>query len=368
MLHTFGSTSFYGDFFMNNIHGLKLQLKTDEAFLIVSPENRRWLTGFASSDGYLIIAKNESVFLTDSRYIEAAQKEITDCDSVELLTSFSAQLSGYVEKLGIKTVFTEAERLGVAEFAKIRKALPCECIAEKADKEINLLRRRKSEKEKQKILAAQAIAEKAFDHILGFIKEGVTEREVALTLDFFMLKNGAECVSFETIAVSGSNSSMPHGVPSDKKIGHGDFITLDYGAVVDGYHSDMTRTVAVGEVSSKQAEVYETVLAAQKKSLDCLCAGISCKDADAAARDIIRNAGYGDFFGHGTGHGVGIEIHEEPRVSPKSRSILSAGDVVTVEPGIYLPSEFGVRIEDMAFITENGHENLTKSPKNLIIL
>ncbi len=351
-----------------NINKLQQQLRNGEAFLVVSPENRRYLTGFASSDGYLIITKNESVFLTDSRYIEAAQNAITDCGEVALLSSFSAQLPEYIEKLGIKTVFTEAEKLSVAEFAKTKKALPCECVAEKTDDAVNALRRIKSQAEKQKILAAQAIAEKAFDHILGFIKEGVTEREIALTLDFFMLKNGAECVSFETIAVSGKNSSMPHGVPGDKKIERGDFITLDFGAVVDGYHSDMTRTVAVGEVSEKQAEVYETVLAAQKKSLEILGAGVSCKDADAAARDIIKKAGYGSYFGHGTGHGVGIEIHEEPRVSPKSGSILEIGDVVTVEPGIYIPSEFGVRIEDMAFITENGCENLTKTPKNLIIL
>lgn len=351
-----------------NIDKLQSQINCGDAVLIVSPENRRYLTGFASSDGYLLITKTESVFLTDSRYIEAAQNEITDCSEVALLKSFSEQLPGYIEKLGIKTVFTEAEKLSVAEFEKIRKALPCECIAEKTDDTINALRRIKSEEEKQKILAAQAIAERAFDHILGFIKEGVTEREVALTLDFFMLKNGAECVSFETIAVSGKNSSMPHGVPSDKKIEKGDFITMDFGAVVDGYHSDMTRTVAVGEISSKQAEVYETVLTAQKKSLESLRAGVSCRDADAAARDVIKNAGYGDYFGHGTGHGVGIEIHEEPRVSPKSTGVLQIGDIVTVEPGIYLPSEFGVRIEDMAFITENGCENLTKSPKNLIIL
>lgn len=353
---------------MNNINNLKLQLKDGEAVLVVSPENRRYLTGFASSDGYLLVTKTESVFLIDSRYIEAAQNEITDCSEIVLLKSFSEQLPEYIEKLGVKTVFTEAERLSVAEFAKIQKYVPCECISEKADDAINALRRIKSQTEKKKILAAQAIAERAFDHILGFIKEGVTEREVALTLDFFMLKNGAECVSFETIAVSGKNSSMPHGVPSDKKIEIGDFITMDYGAVVDGYHSDMTRTIAVGEVSSKQVEVYETVLAAQKKSLEALRAGVSCKDADTAARDIIVNAGYGEFFGHGTGHGVGIEIHEEPRLSPKSASSLETGDIVTVEPGIYIPSEFGVRIEDMAFITENGYENLTKSPKNLIIL
>ncbi len=347
---------------------LKLQLNDGEAILVVSPENRRYLTDFPSSDGYLLITKTDAVLFVDSRYIEAAQNTARGCDEIVLLTSSSEQIPAYAAKLGVKNVYTEAEKLSVAAFSEIKKSLDCECTAEKADGMINALRRIKSEDEKNKILAAQSIAEDAFEHILGFIKEGITEREIALTLDFFMLKNGAECVSFETIAVSGKNSSMPHGVPGDKKVEKGDFITLDYGAVVGGYHSDMTRTVAVGEVSSKQTEVYETVLTAQKKSIEILKAGVSCKDADAAARDVIKNAGYGQFFGHGTGHGVGIEIHEAPRVSPKSKSILQIGDVVTVEPGIYLPSEFGVRIEDMAFITENGFENLTKSPKNLIIL
>ena len=353
---------------MGKIKNLQLQLNNNEALFVVSHENRRYLTDFPSSDGYLLITKNDAVLFVDSRYIEAAQNNARGCDEIVLLKSLSEQMPAYVEKLGIKTVFTEAEKLSVASFSEIGKAFGCDCRAEKTDELICDLRRIKTEAEKNKILAAQSIAEKAFDHILGFIKEGVTEREVALALDFFMLKNGAECVSFDTIAVSGKNSSMPHGVPSDKKIEKGDFITLDYGAVVGGYHSDMTRTVAVGGVSSKQAEVYETVLTAQEKSLEILRAGVSCKDADAAARDVIKNAGYGQFFGHGTGHGVGIEIHEAPRVSPKSESILQVGDVVTVEPGIYLPSEFGVRIEDMAFITENGCENLTKSPKNLIIL
>lgn len=350
-----------------NIKNLQLSLENGGAYLIVSPENRRWLTGFASSDGYLLITKNEAVFLVDSRYIEAAQKHISVCDSV-LLTSLSAQLPEHINKLGITALYTEAQRLSVADFEKIKSISPCPCIAGNADGVIDSLRRIKTEDEKKKILEAQTIAEKAFDRVLDFIKIGVTEREIALELDFFMLKNGAECVSFETIAVSGKNSSMPHGVPCDKKIENGDFITLDFGAVVDGYHSDMTRTVAVGEISSKQAEVYETVLNAQLKSLETLKAGVSCFDADAAARNVIRNAGYGEYFGHGTGHGVGIEIHEAPRLSPKSEAILKAGDIVTVEPGIYLPDEFGVRIEDMAFITENGFENLTKCPKNLIIL
>lgn len=353
---------------MDKIKNLQSTLENGCAYLVASHENRRYLTDFPSSDGYVLITKTEAVLLIDSRYIEAAQSSARGCTDIILLTSLSAQLPELIEKLGVATVYTEAEKLSVSEYQNFCKIIPCECIAEKADDEINALRRRKNETEKQKILAAQAIAEEAFDHILGFIKEGVTEREIALTLDFFMLKNGAEAISFETIAVSGKNSSMPHGVPGDKAVEKGDFITLDYGAVVDGYHSDMTRTVAVGFVSDKQAEVYETVLTAQKKSLEILRAGVSGFDADAAARDVIKSAGYGNFFGHGTGHGVGIEIHEQPRLSLKSKQILEIGDVVTVEPGIYLPSEFGVRIEDMAFITENGCENLTKSPKNLIIL
>ncbi len=350
-----------------SVSNLKSSLGKCEAFLITSEENMRYLTDFPNSEGRVFITADEAVFFVDSRYIEAVSKKV-DCCEVVLMTSFHKQLGEYAEKLGVKEIFTEAEGISVADFSALCKNVPCEFRAEKADELLTSLRRRKSEEEKNKILAAQAIAEKAFDHVLGFIKEGVTEREIALELDFFMLRNGAECVSFDTIAVSGKNSSLPHGVPSNKKIEKGDFITMDYGAVVDGYHSDMTRTVAVGEISSRQIEVYETVLQAQEKGLEVLRAGISGFDADKAARDIIENAGYGKFFGHGTGHGVGLQIHESPRLSPKSKHILEAGDVVTVEPGIYLPDEFGVRIEDMAFITENSFENLTKSPKKLIIL
>ena len=233
---------------------------------------------------------------------------------------------------------------------------------------ISDLRMVKSEEEKEKIIKAQRIAEKAFEHILSFIKPGVSEKDISLELDFFMLRNGAEALSFETIAVSGKNSSMPHGVPGEKKIEKGDFITMDFGAVVDGYHSDMTRTVAVGSVSEKQRSIYNIVLRAKNACLAGLKEGITGKEADAIARDIIAAEGYGKYFGHGTGHGVGVEIHEKPSLSPRNEKPLKRGEIVTVEPGIYLPGEFGVRIEDMAFITSDGCENLTKAPETLIIL
>lgn len=351
-----------------NIRNLQKTLKKGEAFIVSSPENRKYLTSFSSSDGFLLVTQNEAVFLTDSRYIEAAEKTVVGCSEISQLNSLSAQLPEYILKLGITKLFTESARLTVEEFNRIAKIAACPVTAEKTDREIGNLRRKKSNEEKESIIKAQSIAEKAFEHILGFISTDKTEKDVALELDFFMLKNGAEGISFETIAVSGANSSMSHGVPSDKKIENGDFLTMDYGAVINGYHSDMTRTVAVGSISGKQAEIYETVLNAQLASLATLKNGISGFDADKAARDIIENAGYGKFFGHGTGHGVGIEIHEAPRLSLKTDSVLQTGDVVTVEPGIYLPGEFGVRIEDMAYITENGYENLTKSPKNLIII
>lgn len=340
-----------------------------DAIIITSPENRRYFTLFNSSDGFLVITKEEAVFFTDSRYIEAAKNHITACKSV-LLKRVNETIAPYLKEKGIKNIILETERLTVSELNNLKKAFDfCKVEAkEELDEIINKLRSVKTDEEIENIKKAQKIAEDAFNHILKFIKVGVTEKEIALELDFYMLSHGAEAVSFETIAVSGKNSSMPHGVPTDKKIEKGDFITMDFGAMYNGYHSDMTRTVIVGDPSEKQREVYETVLKAQKASLIVLKNGITGVDADKAAREIIDDAGYKDNFGHGTGHGVGIEIHESPNLSPYSKATLETGNVVTVEPGIYIPNEFGVRIEDMALITENGCVNLTSCEKELIIL
>lgn len=354
---------------MEKINELQSFLKNSrQAIIIHSPENRRYFTGFPSSDGYLVVTKNDAVLFTDSRYIEAAQREAA-CRAV-LVTKASVEIKNYFSEKGILKAYTERERLtvSIADFFKTA-FLPCRVTPSKAlEKKINELRKIKSAEEIECIKKAQAIAEDAFSHILRFIKPGVTEKQISLELDFYMLSHGAEALSFETIAVTGAKTSMPHGVPDETVVKNGDFVTMDFGAVYKGYHSDMTRTVAVGNVSEEQKNVYDIVLKAQKAAIDTLKKDVPCADADKAARDIISSEGFGNYFGHGTGHGVGIEIHELPNLSLRSEEKLAVGNVVTVEPGIYLPGKFGVRIEDMAVITENGYENLTTIPKELIIL
>jgi Xaa-Pro aminopeptidase len=215
---------------------------------------------------------------------------------------------------------------------------------------------------------AEAIGDLAFTHICGFLKEGMSETEVALELEFFMRRNGAECLSFDTIAVSGVRSSLPHGEPSDKKIEAGDFLTMDFGCKYLGYCSDMTRTVAIGKVTDEMKKVYGIVQRAQQTALEAINPGKKASDIDKTARDIIKYEGYGNCFGHGTGHGVGLEIHEAPTANPTGETVLKPGMSVTVEPGIYLPGRFGVRIEDLALVTETGYEVLSHSDKDLIII
>ena len=343
--------------------------KKIDGALILSEENRRYYTGFASSDGYLLVSADKAVFITDSRYVEAAEKQITNCE-VRLQKNTYAQLLETFLEMGVQQIGIEASRVSLADYAVLAEELePLYIEADSTlDEMITAQRMVKTEAEIEKIVAAQRIAEEALEHIFNFIKPGKTEKEVALELDFYMLSHGAEALSFETIAVSGHKGSMPHGVPDEKRIETGDFVTMDFGAIVDGYHSDMTRTIAVGSVSDEQKEVYNTVLAAQMAVINGVRVGMTGVEGDALARDIIKNAGYGEYFGHGTGHGVGVEIHEEPRLSMACQKKLAVNHVVTAEPGIYIPGKFGVRIEDMIRITENGCENLTKAPKELIIL
>ena len=335
------------------------------AALIESPVNRRYLTGFASSYGHLLITQGGAVFLTDSRYIEAAQASDTACPVEEIK---AGRLRALCKQHGVRKILLEGA-CDLARARQLRAMLPAvhfDLRSKKLELLLRNLRVCKSPREIEHIKAAQAIAEQAFEHILGRITPGVSERELALELDYFMLRHGAEALSFETIVAAGENGSRPHAVPGEHKLRRGDLITMDFGAVVNGYHSDMTRTVALGEPDANAREIYETVLAAQEAALAAIKPGVPCKEVDAAAREVIERTGYGEHFRHGTGHGVGLEIHEEPRLSKQSEDVLRPGMVVTVEPGIYLPGQCGVRIEDMAVITETGCENLTKTTKEFL--
>ena len=347
---------------------LMAYLSEGEAFLVISPENRLYLTGFESTDGYLLVTAEESVFLTDSRYIEAARAKASGCTEIALLKSAAEDLNGYIKSLNINKVYIEASRLSVGQFNSLSASLDCECLAEKADEAIKELRRTKTESELKNICAAQRIAEQAFEHIRTFIKPGVTDREIGLELDYFMLRAGAQALSFETIAVSGRNSSMPHGVPTDKKVERGDFVTMDYGAVVNGYHSDMTRTVCVGEPTDEQRHVYDVVRQAHEACAAAAKPGCIGSDIQDLAVKVISDAGYGDFFKHGLGHGVGIEIHENPNFGRRWNRPVPEGSVVTVEPGIYLPGNFGVRLEDFGLMTAEGFVPFTQSTHDLVCI
>ena len=354
---------------IENLQKLLSEQANGTCALIISPENRKYFTGFESSDGFLLVSLDRAVFITDGRYIEAAEKQVSNCE-VMLLGKTYPQIAEILKDMGCSRLLVESTRMTVSTYNSLKGVLKKIPVSTDTtlDTLINTLRSVKTETEVESIVKAQRIAEASFNHILKYIKVGVTEKEIALELDFYMLCHGGEGLSFETIAVSGANSSMPHGVPSNKKIENGDFITMDFGTIINGYHSDMTRTVAVGFATDEMKNVYNTVLKAQQNCLKHIKAGISCKDGDEFARSVIKDAGYGQYFTHSTGHGVGVEIHEFPNLSPASDSVLQVGNIVTVEPGIYIPEKFGVRIEDMALITENGCRNLTSAPKDLIVL
>lgn len=339
------------------------------AALISTFENRLYLTGMATSDGFVLITQNKAWFLTDFRYIEAAQKQVSTMESV-LCQRLSETAIPLLEQEGISCVLLEQSGTTLAKLAALKRAFPKRKLIgdDTLDAAIGALRRIKTPSQMAKIREAQRLTDEGFSYILSRIEAGRTEKEIALDLEFQMRKAGADSVSFDFVVVAGENSSLPHGVPSDRVIRRGDFVTMDFGATVDGWHSDMTRTVAVGAADEEQRKVYDIVLQAQRAALDGIKAGVSCAAADRFAREIIDNAGYGPNFGHSTGHGVGVEIHEYPNLSPRSTETLQVGNVVTVEPGIYLAGKWGVRIEDMVFVTQDGCENITNSPKNLIIL
>lgn len=337
------------------------------AVLLYTSVARRYVTGFSSSLGYLVLTADQTVLLVDGRYAEAAAATVDPAIRVVLLEKLADQVR---EILGdaVKTLLVETA-ITVATLRNFERSFSCAIQpSEELENRLQELRSVKTDAEIDCICRAQRIAEQAFQHILGFIRPGVTELEIAAELEYQMKRAGSTDPSFQTIAVSGERSSMPHGVPGERVIRSGDFVTMDFGAMWQGYHSDMTRTVAVGAVTDEMKQVYETVLSANLAALEAVLEGVSNAAVDLAARDIIEAAGYGKEFSHSTGHGVGLQIHEAPTVSYKNESPLRAGQVITIEPGIYLPGKFGVRIEDMAVVTKNGCNNLTNAEKRLIIL
>ncbi|MBO6116159.1 MAG: aminopeptidase P family protein [Ruminococcus sp.] len=340
-----------------------------DCVLITSDINRRYFTGMKSSDGTVIAFRDKAYLVIDFRYIEKARSTVTSAEVIEQKKLYS-QLNELMHKHNASNVAIESQTLTVSRLHILRAQFKdIEVIdTDVLSNAVNALRMVKNESELECIRKAQEIAETAFESILSFIHVGVTEREIALELNRLMFEYGAEDLSFETIALAGANSSMPHGVPSDKKVENGEFVLMDFGAVYNGYHSDMTRTVCVGQPSDEMKKVYNIVLEAQTAAINAAHAGMTGQELDLIARSIISDAGYGNCFGHSLGHGVGMEIHERPNASPNSAAELNKGAVVTVEPGIYIAGKFGVRIEDFVILTENGCINLTKSAKNIISL
>jgi len=340
-----------------------------QAAIVTGQFNRRYLTGFNSSAGVLIVSRGGSSLIVDARYHEVAVNTVKGCEVI-LQDDLHEQIAAVLKKYDAETVALESDICTLkARNAYLEKLKGIDLLEDdRFGAAINRMRARKSGEEIEKIRAAQKITDKAFEHILGFIKPGLTEREIALELEIFGRSHGADAASFSFIVAVGSTSSMPHAVPGDKQVKTGELLLLDYGFKVDGYCSDMTRTVAIGNASDEQREVYNTVLRANKAAIEAIRSGISCKDIDAVARDFIDASPYKGLFGHGLGHAIGMEVHEAPAFNRITDDILESGMVLTVEPGIYLPRQFGVRIEDIIAVTENGCENLTSSPKELIVL
>ena len=337
-----------------------------DAIVLFSEPNVRYAGQFAFTDGAVAVTREKAVLLTDSRYIEAASAEAKDVET----RLFDADHPFYDELKAVLTgcvrIGAEEDRLAHARWESLGKKLGCDLLP--AEEIISDLRAVKEPAEIEAITAAQRIAEKAFEEMLGYLRPGLTEREIAAELTYRMMRLGGEGNSFDPITITGANTSKPHGVPGDAVVRAGDFVTMDFGTIVGGYHSDMTRTVAIGHATDEMRTVYDTVLRAQLAGIALMTTAHTGAEVHNAAAKVIADAGYGAYFGHGFGHSVGLEIHEMPSANPRNDAALPAGAVITAEPGIYLPGKFGVRIEDMVVIAEEAGVNLTKAPKELIIV
>ena len=355
-----------------------------DTVIISSPSNLYYYTGFTGGEAFFVMPvekkedvwekaadsgkKEEGYVITDSRYYEQVERE---CPKLTLIPleekGYSKTVKELLDRFQKEGKVAIEDNMNLSQYLKLCETCPNYQFQVKGEV-INLARMVKDAEEIEKIRKAEAIGDAAFSYIVNMIKPGVSEAEIALELEFFMKRQGATRLSFDTIVASGPNSSMPHAQVTDRKIEKGDFITMDFGCVYQGYCSDMTRTVAVGEPTEEMKQVYRIVLEANCRAMEGIMAGRRCDDIDALARNHIKECGYGEYFGHGLGHGVGLDIHEEPRFSPKCNVVIKENMVITDEPGIYLPGRFGVRIEDLVVVKKDGYEKLSHSEKELMVL
>ena len=352
--------------FENRLSALRNVLKDRDipGFYISGEPNVAYFTGTKGNDCSLYVTQDEAWILTDFRYREMAQG-LTWLNFYE--TDSQHKITDFINSRPEKRIGLEKDRLSLASYLTFTEK--CKDTKFETLEDIVLsLREVKDEFEIEATKKACGIAMLAFDHMCKYLRPGLTEKEAAAELEHFMKVHGADDLSFDTILITGAKTSLPHGVPGDDVIKEGDFVTMDYGCKVDGYCSDETRTVAIGKPSQEMIDVYNVVLEAQMTACENIKAGITGKEADSLARDVIVKAGYGDYFGHSLGHGTGLEIHENPRYAQTWNEPIKAGTIVSIEPGIYLPKKFGVRIEDLAFVTETGIINFVTAPKELIIL
>lgn len=356
---------------MNNVNSIQNKLAEAglDALLVLDEKNQRYSCGFPFTDGAVLVTREKAYLFTDSRYIEAAEKSVDGSVSVELFgrgKPLSELIKAALAENKVETLGAEEYSLPHGDYLRYEELLGRQLVP--AQHVFSELRAAKTEEEQQYMRQAQAIAEKALEDVLKIIKPGITERDIAAEITYRLLKHGAEGNSFDPIAVTGKNSSMPHGVPADTVVKAGDFVTMDFGCLYKGYCSDMTRTVAVGYATDEMKNVYDIVLNAQLAGIAAARAGVTGCEIDAAARRVIDGAGYGDCFGHAFGHSLGLCIHESPNASPACKTPMPVGAVISAEPGIYIPGKFGVRIEDVLILRENGCENITHAPKELIII
>ena len=356
----------YGDI-MTNIEKFQAVLpEYGDAALITSAENQLYLTDFPFEDGFVLITKKNAYLVCDFRYIEDAKHAENGWQAVLFAPGKRlATVSELLANENCKTLAFEDGDVCVGDFELFKKALG-NVEWSPLENAMTVLRECKNEEEVSRIKEAQRITDAAFQYILGRINPSMTETDVALELEYYMRQHGGQSAAFQTIAISGDATSVPHGVPKPRKLQPG-FLTMDFGCQYKGYKSDMTRTIVIGKATDEMKKVYNTVLTAQSAVLQVISEGCDCMEMDKVARDIINNAGYEGCFGHGLGHGVGVLIHESPNLSPLTKNKkLAPGNVVTVEPGIYLEGKFGVRIEDMVIVGNGCAEDITESPKDLI--